>query len=168
MFADIRYLYRMNANRYRYPIFGKTADISANPIYRFTDMPSLVWRHGQTFVNLYRSWKSWGHYNTVWGHCDANFVGWYCMIMWSGLRGVICSPPPKKKKIKKKKGNFLDFLCSIWMHVTQFGDIVMPISLVDISWFLWSGLRGIICFPPKTSYVPYGCILHFLVGPIHI
>ena len=42
MFADIRYLYRLNANRYRYPIFEKTADISANPIYRLTDMPSLV------------------------------------------------------------------------------------------------------------------------------
>ena len=41
MFADIRCLYRLNANRYRYPIFGKTADISANPIYWFTDMPSL-------------------------------------------------------------------------------------------------------------------------------
>ncbi len=36
MSADIGYLYRLNANRYRYPIFENTADISGNPIYRFT------------------------------------------------------------------------------------------------------------------------------------
>ncbi len=40
IYIGIRYLYRLNAIRYR--CSKKIADISANLIYQFTDMPSLV------------------------------------------------------------------------------------------------------------------------------
>ena len=77
--ADIQYLYRLNVNRYRYLIFGKTVDISANPMCRFTtDMPSLVKAH-LNLLQLKVSFK----------RVDIGCIYWLTRLLVNGAEGTL-------------------------------------------------------------------------------